>query len=38
MRYGIWTPLPHTIRPEPRMSRAVEVLQGRESSSSTDPS
>jgi dimethylsulfone monooxygenase len=23
MQFGIWTPLPHTIRPEPRMDRAV---------------
>ncbi len=25
MRYGIWTPLPHTIRPEPRMEAAIEA-------------
>jgi FMNH2-dependent dimethyl sulfone monooxygenase len=29
MRFGIWTPLPHTIRPEPRMERAIEVLKGQ---------
>src|SRR5262245_19079673 len=23
MKFGIWTPLPHTIRPEPRMDRAI---------------
>jgi dimethylsulfone monooxygenase len=23
MRYGVWTPLPHTIRPEPLMSEAI---------------
>jgi dimethylsulfone monooxygenase len=23
MRYGVWTPLPHTIRPEPLMSQAI---------------
>jgi FMNH2-dependent dimethyl sulfone monooxygenase len=28
MRFGIWTPLPHTIRPEPRMERAIEALKG----------
>ena len=22
-RFGVWTPLPHTIRPEPRMGRAI---------------
>lgn len=22
-RFGVWTPLPHTIRPEPRMQRAI---------------
>jgi FMNH2-dependent dimethyl sulfone monooxygenase len=26
MRFGIWTPLPHTIRPEPRMQDAVAEL------------
>ena len=31
MQFGIWTPLPHTIRPEPRMDRAIERDQvGRE--------
>jgi FMNH2-dependent dimethyl sulfone monooxygenase len=28
MRFGIWTPLPHTIRPEPRMERAIAALKG----------
>jgi FMNH2-dependent dimethyl sulfone monooxygenase len=23
MRFGVWTPLPHTIRPEPRMNAAI---------------
>ena len=23
MRYGVWTPLPHTIRPEPAMESAI---------------
>ena len=23
MRYGVWTPLPHTIRPEPLMDEAI---------------
>lgn len=23
MRYGVWTPLPHTIRPEPLMNQAI---------------
>jgi dimethylsulfone monooxygenase len=26
MRFGIWTPLPHTIRPEPRMQDAIAEL------------
>ncbi len=32
MQFGIWTPLPHTIRPEPAMDRAVALLKsgGRE--------
>jgi len=29
MRFGIWTPLPHTIRPEPRMEHAIEALKGQ---------
>src|SRR5260370_24651921 len=30
MQFGIWTPLPHTIRPEPGMERAtVELKSGR---------
>jgi FMNH2-dependent dimethyl sulfone monooxygenase len=29
MRFGIWTPLPHTIRPEPVMDRAAAALQMR---------
>lgn len=27
MQFGIWTPLPHTIRPEPRMARAVAEIK-----------
>ena len=26
MRFGVWTPLPHTIRPEPRMQQAIAEL------------
>jgi FMNH2-dependent dimethyl sulfone monooxygenase len=29
MRFGVWTPLPHTLRPEPRMERAIEELRGK---------
>ena len=27
MKFGIWTPLPHTIRPEPRMDHAVAEIK-----------
>ena len=27
MRFGVWTPLPHTIRPEPEMERAIATLR-----------
>ena len=27
MQFGIWTPLPHTIRPEARMDRAVAAIK-----------
>jgi FMNH2-dependent dimethyl sulfone monooxygenase len=27
MKFGIWTPLPHTIRPEPGMDRAVAEIK-----------
>jgi FMNH2-dependent dimethyl sulfone monooxygenase len=27
MRFGVWTPLPHTIRPEPVMEAAIAELQ-----------
>ncbi|MEA2970451.1 MAG: dimethylsulfone monooxygenase, partial [Alphaproteobacteria bacterium] len=30
MQFGIWTPLPHTIRPEPEMDRAVARLKAGE--------
>jgi len=30
MQFGIWTPLPHTIRPEPEMDRAVALLKAGE--------
>jgi dimethylsulfone monooxygenase len=36
MRFGIWTPLPHTIRPEPRMERAIEALKGQRSDPGPD--
>jgi dimethylsulfone monooxygenase len=29
VRLGIWAPLPHTIRPEPRMEEAVRDLESR---------
>ena len=38
MRFGIWTPLPHTIRPEPRMQRAIEALKGGGSDQGGDAS
>lgn len=38
MRFGIWTPLPHTIRPEPRMERAIEVLKGQDAVQDGDAS
>ena len=27
MKFGIWTPLPHTIRPEPGMDRAIAAIK-----------
>src|SRR5437868_14582422 len=27
MKFGIWTPLPHTIRPEPGMDRAIAQIK-----------
>src|SRR5262245_9151404 len=37
MKFGIWTPLPHTIRPEPRMDRAIaEVKSGISLAGRTD--
>ena len=37
MKFGIWTPLPHTIRPEPRMDRAVaEIKSGTSLAGRTD--
>jgi FMNH2-dependent dimethyl sulfone monooxygenase len=30
MRFGIWTPLPHTVRAEPRMDRAIAELTSGE--------
>ena len=29
MRFGIWSPLPHTIRPEPRVQQAITELSTR---------
>src|SRR5262245_31222127 len=31
MKFGIWTPLPHTIRPEPRMDHAFAEIKARAS-------
>src|SRR5262245_7724468 len=37
MKFGIWTPLPHTIRPEPRMDRAIaEIKSGTSLAGRTD--
>jgi dimethylsulfone monooxygenase len=30
MQFGIWTPLPHTIRPEPRMDAAIAEVKAPE--------
>jgi len=30
MQFGIWTPLPHTIRPEPRMECAVAEIKSQQ--------
>lgn len=38
MRFGIWTPLPHTTRPEPRMERAIEALKGGPAEGTADAS
>ncbi len=38
MRFGIWTPLPHTTRPEPRMERAIEALKGGPAEGPSDAS
>src|SRR5262249_33823863 len=38
MRFGIWTPLPHTIRPEPRMDAAAAALQTLGASGNADAS
>ncbi len=38
MRLGIWTPLPHTLAPEPRMTRAVEELGSPGSGAGPDAS
>ena len=27
MKFGVWTPLPHTIRPEPGMDRAIAAIK-----------
>jgi FMNH2-dependent dimethyl sulfone monooxygenase len=37
MRFGIWTPLPHTIRPKPIMDRAAAALQ-TQGGAGADPS
>src|SRR4051794_36045380 len=36
MRYGVWTPLPHTIRPEPLMEQAIRESGTRGLSSGSD--
>jgi len=36
MRYGVWTPLPHTIRPEPLMNEAIRESGTRGLVSGTD--
>src|SRR5262249_4468105 len=38
MRFGIWTPLPHTTRPEPRMGRAIAALKGGPAEGASDAS
>jgi FMNH2-dependent dimethyl sulfone monooxygenase len=30
MQFGLWTPLPHTIRPEPRMDEAIAAVKAPE--------
>jgi dimethylsulfone monooxygenase len=36
MQFGIWTPLPHTIRPEPAMERATAELKSGAGAGSKD--
>jgi FMNH2-dependent dimethyl sulfone monooxygenase len=36
MQFGIWTPLPHTIRPEPAMERATAELKSGAGAASKD--
>jgi FMNH2-dependent dimethyl sulfone monooxygenase len=36
MQFGIWTPLPHTIRPEPAMERATAKLKSGAGAASKD--
>src|SRR5262249_23563923 len=36
MRYGVWTPLPHTIRPEPLMTEAIRESSTRGAASGPD--
>ena len=36
MRYGVWTPLPHTIRPEPLMDQAIADSRMRGQASGPD--
>ena len=38
MRFGIWTPLPHTLAPEPRMTAAIGRLQTAGSGTGPDDS
>ena len=37
MRFGVWTPLPHTIRPEPAMDEAIRVSATRGLAPGPDP-
>lgn len=38
MRYGVWCPLPHTIRPEPRMAEAEQQLRAQGQGEACDAS
>lgn len=38
LRLGVWTPLPHTIPPEPRMQAAIDRLSASGGAGEADPS